>query len=74
MIPSVIIEAFHLPPKIVIMMQARAVVPLRIKVLGGTTTAIGQTSMAYTLMVRWILKECRGITGRIPTTLSRDLR
>jgi len=49
-------------------------VPLRIKVLGGTTTAIGQTSMAYTLMVRWILKECRGITGRIPTTLSRDLR
>ena len=42
-IPSVIIVAFHLPPKIATMTPARAIVPLHIQVLGGTTTAIIQT-------------------------------
>jgi len=73
-IPSVITVAIHLAPNIVIMMPSRAIVRLLIKVLGGTTHVIIQTSMVYTLMVRWILKECRGSTGRIRTTLLRGPR
>ena len=71
-IPSVIIVAFHLAPKIATMTPTRAIVPLPIKVLGGTKAAIIQTLTVCTSMVRWVLKEWRGTTGRIPTTLSRD--
>ena len=46
--PSVIIVAFHFPPKIAIMTPTRAVVPLPIKADGGTTAAIIQTLMVYT--------------------------
>ena len=73
-IPLVIIVAFHLPLKIATMTPTRAIVPLPIKELGGTTAAIIQTWMVCISIVRWILKEWHGTTGRIPTTLSRDPR
>ena len=73
-IPSVFMVAFRLAPKIAIMTPGRAIVPLPIKVLGGTKTAFIQTWMVCTSMVRTILKEWHGTTGRIRTTLSRDPR
>ena len=47
-IPLVIIVAFHLPLKIATMTPTRAIVPLPIKELGGTTVATVQILTAYT--------------------------
>ena len=57
MIPLVIIVAFHLPPKIATMTPGGVIVPFFVKVLGGTKTAIIQTSTVCTSTVRWIIKE-----------------
>ena len=61
-------------PKIVTMTPPQAIVPRSGKAVGGTTDATTQTSMVCTSRVRSVTKECRGITGKIRSTLSRGPR
>ena len=71
MILSAIIVAVHLAPKITITTVTQATVHCLIKVAGGTQVAIAQTSMVCTSMVRSIVKEWRGMTGKTGMNLLR---
>ena len=71
MILSAIIVAMRLAPKIAITTVTQPTVHCLVKVAGGTEVAITQTSMACSSVVRSIVKECRGITGKTTMNLSR---